>query len=60
VANIPEVLVHYRVHHGAVSVRWREAQGRFVDQIRAENPADLGLSADREALALHRRLAGGE
>jgi hypothetical protein len=48
VANIPEVLVHYRGHHGALSMRWREAQGRLVDRIRAENLADLGLSADGE------------
>lgn len=55
-ANIPEVLLHYRYHPDNTSNRYRTEQIGTADRVRAAYLADLGLAPTTEELALHLEL----
>lgn len=55
-ANIPEVLLHYRYHEGNTSSRFKTEQIRTADRVRAAYLADLGLVPTTEELAVHLEL----
>jgi glycosyltransferase involved in cell wall biosynthesis len=58
-ANIPEILVRYRIHEASVSRRQREIQDETVRRIHREGLSRLGLDPSDEELSLHRWIALG-
>jgi len=60
IANIPEVLLRYRVHPDRVCVKWREIQRRSEDLICIRSLGELGVRATEEELSLHRQMDWNE
>jgi len=58
-ANLPEVLLRYRLHGESVSERHHPLQQATADRIRREQLRRLGLEASDRQLALHRTLMRG-
>jgi hypothetical protein len=53
VANIPQVLLKYRIHKGGISKRQQSAQNETVLKIHKKNFQSLGLDHDDRACQVH-------
>lgn len=56
-ANVPEVLLRYRLHLEQVGSKKGDLQQQVANQVREEQLALLGASASEQEKALHHRLA---
>lgn len=52
-ANIPEVLVNYRVHPERITDIYRTSQVNFADEIRLKQISNLGISINDEEKEIH-------
>jgi glycosyltransferase involved in cell wall biosynthesis len=55
-ANLPEVLLHYRFHQGQVSATRRSRQIEKFNQVRLKQLAELGINPDDNEKELHVQL----
>jgi glycosyltransferase involved in cell wall biosynthesis len=58
IANLPDVLLEWRVHAEQVSSLHQREQAQMAEVIIARQLAKLGMHSTPEKLALHRRLVG--
>ncbi len=58
--NIPEVLVHYRIHNNQISGSQWEAQHALGRQIREEQFHRLGIKRDSENMSLIHKMMDGQ
>jgi glycosyltransferase involved in cell wall biosynthesis len=56
-ANVPEFLMHYRIHTEQVGERIGARQQEVAEQVREKQLADLGIDANSIEKALHHRIA---
>jgi hypothetical protein len=59
-ANIPEALLHYRIHPGSVSSRRVEVQRELVREISLRHLIDRGYAMDETEAEAFRQIARGE
>ena len=53
ITNIPEVLLHYRVHDQQITVKNRTKQKEYADEITIEQLKYLGIDPDETETSLH-------
>ena len=53
VTNIPEVLMHYRVHEGQVTIQYRKKQAELADEISLEQVKYLSINPTEDEARLH-------
>lgn len=58
-ANIPQVLLHYRMHAFQEGITHFQQRAKLVDQIRSRLLTKLGISVKSKYLSLHSRLSLG-
>ncbi len=59
VTNIPEVLMHYRVHEGQVTMQYRKRQAELADEISIDQLCYIGINPTKEETEIHLRLLKG-
>jgi glycosyltransferase involved in cell wall biosynthesis len=59
VTNIPEVLMHYRVHEGQVTIQFRAKQAEYADEISLKQIKYLGINPTEDEAGLHIALLHG-
>lgn len=60
VTNIHEVLMHYRVHEGQVTIQYRKTQAKLADEISINQLRFIGLNPDKNEVKLHTALLKGQ
>lgn len=60
VTNIPEVLMHYRIHGEQVTMRFREEQAAYADEISLEQVRYLGINPTEMDARMHINLLHGK
>ncbi|MDO9580732.1 MAG: glycosyltransferase [Bacteroidales bacterium] len=60
VTNIPEVLMHYRVHEGQVTIQFRKRQAELADEISLEQVKYSGINPTEDEARLHIALLHGQ
>ena len=60
VTNIPEVLMHYRVHEGQVTMQFRAKQAELADEISLEQVKYLSINPTEDEARLHIALLHGQ
>ena len=53
VTNIPEVLMHYRVHEGQVTIQYRKRQAELADEISIDQLRFIGIKPTKQETRLH-------
>jgi glycosyltransferase involved in cell wall biosynthesis len=56
-ANLPEVLLDYRIHRASVSRQFQAAQAQTVTEIRRDQLGKLGIAPSDEEMDLHDRIS---
>lgn len=56
-ANIPEVLLHYRVHPGQVTSRFAEEQIQSAGKVRRSLLLEMGIDPDDDEFEIHQMLS---
>ncbi len=56
-ANLPEVLVEYRLHENQVGEQRSSAQRQVADSVRESQLNNLGIAASKQEIALHHQLS---
>ena len=59
VTNIPEVLMHYRVHEGQVTIQYRKRQAELADEIAIDQLRFIGINPTKEETGIHLNLLKG-
>jgi len=59
VTNIPEVLMHYRVHEGQVTIQFRKRQAELADEISIDQLRFIGINSTKQETELHLCLLKG-
>jgi len=59
VTNIPEVLIHYRVHEGQVTIQYRKRQAELADEISIDQLKFIGINPTKEETRIHLNLLKG-
>jgi glycosyltransferase involved in cell wall biosynthesis len=60
ITNIPEVLMHYRIHEGQVTMQFRKKQAELADEISLEQVKYLGINPTEDEAGLHIALLHGQ
>ena len=59
ITNIPEVLMHYRVHEGQVTIQYRKRQAELADEISIDQLRYIGINPTKEETGMHLNLLKG-
>ena len=59
ITNIPEVLMHYRVHEGQVTMQFRKRQAELADEISIDQLRYIGINPTKEETGMHLNLLKG-
>jgi len=59
VTNIAEVLMHYRVHEGQVTIQFRKRQAELADEISIDQLKFIGINPTKQETELHLSLLKG-
>ena len=59
ITNIPEVLMHYRVHDGQVTIQHRAKQAEYANEISLEQLRYIGIDPGENEAKLHTALLNG-